>query len=117
MKAIHNISKEAREEIISELLSHRSRKELADELGITPAAIVKFSSGKTHPSDETIMKALKIANDDEKKKILRIIVNDLVSSIVEILSNNPTIAEENLEELKKIITEIDKKSLSSFGFV
>jgi len=117
MKAIHNISKEAREEIISELLSHRSRKELADELGITPAAIVKFSMGKTHPSDETIMRALNIANDEEKKKILQIIINDLVSSIVEILSNNPTIAEENLEELKKIISEIDKKTLSSLGFV
>ncbi|AEE93468.1 MULTISPECIES: helix-turn-helix domain-containing protein [Acidianus] len=118
MKAIHNLSKEARQEIINILLEKRSRKELAEELGITPAAIVKFTKGLTHPSDDTILKALEIASDDEKEKIVNIILNDLVNSVIEVFSEYPNVTTEKIDELKKILDEIEgRKLLASSGFI
>ncbi len=117
MKAIHNLSKEAREEIISILLSNRSKKTLAEELGVSPAAISKFTSGKTHPSDDTILRALEIADDDERRKILQVVVNDLITSLLEVIGDNPKVAEEKIEDLKRIVDELDKRRLSSLGFV
>lgn len=118
MKAIHNISKEAREEIINVLLEGRSKKELAEELGLTPAAISKFYKGLTHPSDETIEKILEISSEMERKRIIEIIVNDLVSSLLEIIKEYPDIEIEKINELKKILEELEKsKLLASSGFV
>ncbi len=118
MKAIHNLSKEARQEIINILLEKRSRKELAEELGITPAAIVKFTKGLTHPSDDTILKTFEIANDEEKKRIVDVILNDLVNSVIEVFSEYPDANTEKIDELKKILDEIEgRKLLASSGFV
>ncbi|AWR97096.1 hypothetical protein DFR86_05640 [Acidianus sulfidivorans JP7] len=118
MKAIHNISKEARAEIIEILLENRSKKELATELGVTPAAIVKFSRGVTHASDKTIEKALDISNEKERKRIIEVIANDLVTSLIEVIREYPEIEIEKVDELRKILDEIEKtKLLVSSGFV
>ncbi|ARM75739.1 hypothetical protein [Acidianus manzaensis] len=118
MKAIHNISKEAREDIISILLENRSKKELANELGVTPTAILKFSKGVTHASDETIEKAIEISNEEERKRIVEVILNDLISSLIEIIKENPEIEIEKINELRKVLDEIEKtRLLVSSGFV
>lgn len=118
MKAIHNISKEAREQIISVLLEDRSKKELAEELGLTPAAISKFYKGLTHPSDDTIEKILEICNEKERQRILEIIANDLASSLIEVIKEHPEIEAEKISELKKILDEIEKsRLLTSSGFI
>ncbi|MEM0173204.1 MAG: helix-turn-helix transcriptional regulator [Sulfolobaceae archaeon] len=86
MKVVHNISKEARSKIIMLLLENRSKESLARELGITSTAINKFLKGITHPSDNTIIKAINIATEDEKVKIYKIIINDLITSLKDFLN-------------------------------
>jgi transcriptional regulator with XRE-family HTH domain len=117
VKAVHNLSKEAREEIISILLANRNKKALAEELGVTPAAITKFASGRTHPSDETLLRALEIADEEERRKILQVIVNDLITSLMEVIEDNPKVAEEKIDDLKRVVDELEKKRLTSLGFV
>lgn len=110
MKAIHNLSKDARYQIISLLLEKRSKKELAEELGLTPAAITKFLSQVTHPSDETIEKAINIADEEERKRIVRIILNDLIDSIKGILEDyDEYIDTEDVKELKEILEYLESK--------
>ncbi|MDT7875565.1 MAG: helix-turn-helix transcriptional regulator [Sulfolobaceae archaeon] len=102
MRIIHNLSKEARRKIIEILLENRSRKELAEELGLSPAAITKFLNGITHPSDETIEKALEIASEDEKREIINVILNDIMLSLEEFI-NELNVEVEELERVKKVI--------------
>ncbi|MFP3201052.1 MAG: helix-turn-helix transcriptional regulator [Sulfolobus sp.] len=102
MRIIHNLSKEARRKIIEILLENRSRKELAEELGLSPAAITKFLNGITHPSDETIEKALEIASEDEKREIINVILNDIMLSLEEFV-NELNVEVEELERVKKVI--------------
>ncbi|MFP3259358.1 MAG: helix-turn-helix transcriptional regulator [Sulfolobus sp.] len=102
MRIIHNLSKEARRKIIEILLENRSRKELAEELGLSPAAITKFLNGITHPSDETIEKVLEIASEDEKKEIINVILNDIMLSLEEFI-NELNVEVEELERVKKVI--------------
>jgi len=90
MRIIHNLSKEAREKIIEVLLEKRSNKELAEDLGISPSSVTKFLNGMTHPSDVTIERALEIADDEEREKIYEIIVEDVVDSLIEFLSEIDT---------------------------
>ncbi|BFI74037.1 transcriptional regulator [Sulfurisphaera ohwakuensis] len=99
MRIIHNLSKDARERIISLLLEKRSKKELAEELGISPSAITKFLNGLTHPSDETIERAIEIADEEEKERIYEIIIEDIVESLEEFIKNNYF----NSEKIKNII--------------
>nr|WP_231113579.1 helix-turn-helix transcriptional regulator [Sulfurisphaera ohwakuensis] len=99
MRIVHNLSKDARERIISLLLEKRSKKELAEELGISPSAITKFLNGLTHPSDETIERAIEIADEEEKERIYEIIIEDIVESLEEFIKNNYF----NSEKIKNII--------------
>lgn len=102
MRIIHNLSKEARRKIIEILLENRSRKELAEELDLSPAAITKFLNGITHPSDETIEKALEMASEDEKREIINVILNDIMLSLEEFI-NELNVEVEELERVKKVI--------------
>ncbi|NON61966.1 helix-turn-helix domain-containing protein [Acidianus sp. RZ1] len=111
MKAIHNLGKEARHDIIEIMLENRSRKALADELGLTPTAVIKFSRGMTHPSDDTILKIMEIANGKERQKILKIMLNELVSSLIEIINEYPDIKDEKLDELRKILDELENREV------
>lgn len=74
---IHMLGKETRRRIIAILLSGRSYRELASQLGVTPAAISKYVSGATHPSDATIMRAIKAATRVEREEIAIAISEDL----------------------------------------
>ncbi|BCU71306.1 helix-turn-helix domain-containing protein [Stygiolobus caldivivus] len=105
MRIIHNLSKEARTRIIELLLENRSKKELAEELGLSPSAITKFLSSATHPSDETIEKAFKIANEREKREIIDIILDDLLESLEEFIEET-NIMSRKILRIKKIITHI-----------
>lgn len=102
MRIIHNLSKEAREKIIMVLLENRSKKELAESLGVSPSAITKFINGITHPSDETIEKALEIATDEEREKIENIILEDILESLEEFI-NNTKFVNEKANRIKNFI--------------
>jgi len=103
MRIFHNLSKEARTKIIEVLLQKRSKKELAEELGLSPAAITKFLNNKTHPSDETIEKAFKIATEREKREIIDIILDDLLESLEEFVEET-NIMNRKILKIKKLIT-------------
>ncbi|BCS91816.1 hypothetical protein [Metallosphaera javensis (ex Sakai et al. 2022)] len=118
MRAVHNISKKCREKIVELLLEKRSKSELARDLGISPASIVKFYKGRTHASDLTILRALNVADEEEKKAIARLIVDDLVESLLDVLSENQDLQSEKLDLLKKTLEERDKRRiLTSLGLV
>ncbi|BFH74433.1 helix-turn-helix transcriptional regulator [Sulfurisphaera javensis] len=102
MRIVHNLSKEAREKIIELLLEKRSKKELANELEISPSAITKFINGQTHPSDETIEKAIEIADEEEKERIYEIIVEDLIESLEEFIQNND-VKNEKMLRIKNVL--------------
>ncbi|QKQ99708.1 hypothetical protein GWK48_04260 [Metallosphaera tengchongensis] len=116
MRAVHNLSKESREKIVLTLLERRNKSELARDLGVSAASIVKFYKGKTHPSDETIVRAIKIADEKEKEEIAQIMVEDLIDSLLEIFENYPNIDTKKLDLLRKVLEERDKrKILTSLG--
>ncbi|MBP1357176.1 MAG: helix-turn-helix domain-containing protein [Sulfolobus sp.] len=120
MRAIHNLSKEARFDIILLLLEKRSKKELAAELGITPAAVAKFVSKLTHPSDETLERAIQIADNDERKRIVKIIIHDLINGLKEAIENyGDYVDDEEIEEIKEIIVDYleGKRELLSLRLV
>jgi len=102
MRIIHNLSKDARERIIDILLEKRSKKELANELRISPSAITKFINGITHPSDETIEKALEIADEEERERIYEIIAEDIIESLEEFI-NNSGFENEKIKNIKKLL--------------
>ncbi|MEM0340599.1 MAG: helix-turn-helix transcriptional regulator [Acidilobaceae archaeon] len=85
-KFVHLLSKEARKKIIEEALSRRTLKELSEALDVSIAAISKYKSGATHPSDETLIKLLEIAEEEEVREYVKIMVEDLVSGLSELLS-------------------------------
>ncbi|AAY80826.1 helix-turn-helix domain-containing protein [Sulfolobus acidocaldarius] len=105
MRIIHNLSKDARAKIIEILLENRSKKELAEELEISPAAVTKFVNGITHPSDDTIEKAIEIADDEEKREILNIIIDDIMISVEELV-NEYKLVDKKVEKIKKILNTI-----------
>jgi predicted transcriptional regulator len=78
---IHLLGKDTRRYIIAILLENRSYRELADMLGVTPAAIVKYVSGKTHPSDRVIERAVMRASREEKEAIAAAIADEVVHGL------------------------------------
>lgn len=85
MRFIHLLSKEARIRIIELALRNRSARELADELGVSPAAISKYMSRQMHPSDETMKRLFHILGDDELEEAYTIALEDLVEGIEELI--------------------------------
>ncbi|WP_338599645.1 helix-turn-helix domain-containing protein [Sulfolobus tengchongensis] len=115
-KAIHNLGKDARLHIIHILLRNRGKKELADELGITPAAITKYLKGITHPSDEIIKKSIQIASDEEYNEIIKTIITDLTEALIELIENvdiEMIIENENTVKLKKMLERAFNEALST----
>lgn|GEM_PF-920886 len=86
MEFIHNIGKRIREEIILTLLSNRSKKELASLMGVSQAAITKFTKGEIHPSDESMMRLINSLNEEEKRTVFTLIFKELAKSIEEVLN-------------------------------
>ena len=104
MRLLHNLSKEARQRIIEILLKKRTLKELANELGVTEAAVSKFWRGLIHPSDETLMKAFEIADEDERREILDVAFEDLMAAMEELLTE-----ERYRERLKEALSLMERK--------
>ncbi|BBG24610.1 helix-turn-helix domain-containing protein [Sulfuracidifex tepidarius] len=120
-RIFHNLSKDARIDIISLLLERRGKKELALELGVSPALITKYINNVTHPSDTVLKRAYSIAQEDERRKINDIILNDLSSSLLEFLENVEVSSLKDNKDLKKLMEVLKEAEtnelLSSFGFV
>ena len=81
MKYVHLLGKEARRKIIERLASSKGVRRLADELGITPAAVSKYLRGQTHPSDRVIMKAIETLEPDDALEVSKIIEEELLSGL------------------------------------
>ncbi|MGC9072454.1 MAG: helix-turn-helix domain-containing protein [Acidilobus sp.] len=78
---VHLLSKDARKRIIELLSSSRGVRRLADELGVTPAAVSKYLRGTTHPSDRVIAKAIELATPEEAAEISKIIAEVLLEGV------------------------------------
>jgi transcriptional regulator with XRE-family HTH domain len=120
-RVFHNLSKGARYDILSILLERRGKKELATELGVSPALITKYINKVTHPSDEVMSKIYEISQEDERKRINRIIINDMVESLLTLVQNvdiEEIADNEELKKLKEILSQIENHNLlRSFSFV
>ncbi len=83
LRYCQSISKDARRKIISLLLKELpSKRELARILSISPAAVIKYERGLTHPSDEVICKALEAAISlGAAEELKRILIEDLVETL------------------------------------
>ncbi len=79
---VRALSPEARRRILEILLERRSYRELAAQLNVSPAAIVKYRSGRATPSDEVIARALAAMDYDEAEDIAFIITEE-VAEVVE----------------------------------
>jgi len=86
VRFVHLLGKRARERIIELLASTRSYTELAELLGISTAAISKYLSGKTHPSDAVLMRAIEVANPEEKEVIIKIILEEFADGLKDLFS-------------------------------
>ncbi len=78
---VHWISKDARYRIIEIMLSTRSIRQLARELCVSPTAINKYLSRKTHPSDQVISRALSRLTEYERRRIYEVIIDDLINAL------------------------------------
>ncbi len=78
---VHWLSKDARYKIIDIMLSTRSIRQLAEELGVSSTAIRKYISRKTHPSDETMYRVLKIMAPYEEERLITIIIDDIIEAV------------------------------------
>ena len=58
---------------------------LAEEIGVSPAAIHKYITGKTHPSDEVVKRMIELANYEETRKIAEAILDDLSTALDEFI--------------------------------
>ncbi len=85
MKFIHSLSKPARTRIVALMLRSRSVSELAAEIGVSPAAVSKYLSGKTHPSDDTMARMFSAMTEDELCEALTIAIEDLLESLASAL--------------------------------
>jgi predicted transcriptional regulator len=81
IKYVHLLGKESRQKIIEILANERGVRELANELGVTPAAVSKYLSGLTHPSDIVLEKAISIASDDEIVRIAKIVSDEFIEGL------------------------------------
>jgi len=110
VRFVHLLSKDARRRIVEVMLDGRSLRELSELLGVTPAAISKYRSGATHPSDEVLAKILERAGEAELMEIARIAFNDLYSgfeSLVEWMSARGLLDSLVVDRLKKLASRLE----------
>lgn len=96
------VSKDARYKVIEVLVSTRSIKTLASELGVSRTAINKYLKRITHPSDETLARALDMVEEYERKRILQILIDDMLEAL-SIISRE--VKELNDKEAKRMFVE------------
>ncbi|MGC8573576.1 MAG: helix-turn-helix domain-containing protein [Caldisphaera sp.] len=81
IRYVHLLGKESRQKIIQILANERGVRELANELGVTPAAVSKYLSGLTHPSDIVLEKAISIANEEEITSIVKVVSDEFIDGL------------------------------------
>ncbi|MGC9106022.1 MAG: helix-turn-helix domain-containing protein [Thermoprotei archaeon] len=107
MRFVHNLSKEARQRIVEVMLQNRTAKELAEELGLSEAAISKFRRGRIHPSDETVIKIMEIAEEDELSQIVEVIVDDLMDAVRDLMTDER--AKDRVLQHMKSMLELEER--------
>lgn len=78
---VHLLGKETRRKIIEIMANSRGVRRLAEELGVTPAAISKYLRGETHPSDRVVERAIEVMSSDEALEVSRIVANELLEGL------------------------------------
>ncbi len=106
---VHWLSKDARRKIIQFMLTTRSVKQLARELGVSTTAVRKYINGSTHPSDETMIRIFEILAPYERDRIYKIMIDDLVEALNQLIRN---IDDKSLKEyihlrLKRVIRGVE----------
>ena len=84
-KYLHMLGKPARKSLIEYALSKYSAAELAGILGLSKAAISKYVSGETHPSDRVLEKLIQTADEELRAKLLERIAGELVDALIELM--------------------------------
>ena len=110
MRFVHLLSKDARRRVVEVMLSGRSLRELSELLGITPAAISKYRSGVTHPSDEVLGRILEGASRVELEEIAKVAFNDLYlgfESLIEWMLERRLVEGSVLEKLRKLVERVE----------
>jgi transcriptional regulator with XRE-family HTH domain len=103
VRILHNLSKEARRQLIDVLLRKRTKSELAHQIGVTPAAMSKYLRGITHPSDEVLGRLVEVADDEEREEIKQIILNDVAKSLREFLEA------EEVKEAEELLLKVERR--------
>ncbi len=109
---VHWISKEARYKIIELLLTTRSVRQLANELGVSATAVKKYIERKTHPSDATMIKLLTILAPYEQDKVYELIINDLfdaLTRLIELIGDNERLLDMVREKLKEVELFVEQR--------
>jgi len=110
LRFVHLLSKDARRRVVEVMLSGRSLRELSELLGITPAAISKYRSGVTHPSDEVLGRILEGASRVELEEIAKVAFNDLYlgfESLIEWMLERRLVEGSVLEKLRKLVERVE----------
>lgn len=103
-RVIHMLGKPARRAIIELYLTRYSISELSQFLGVSKAAITKYVKGETHPSDSVLKKMLEIEDSELKKRIINIIVEELVTAFSEVSRlSSREIGEDYTKHLEQVI--------------
>lgn len=113
---VHLLGKETRRKIIELMASGRGVRQLAEELGVTPAAISKYLKGETHPSDRVLERAIESASPEEALEISRMVAAELLDGIDDYVnwSLERGVADPRLSvKLSEIAAKIGLASLSS----
>ena len=100
------LSAETRRKIIMILARHRSYRDLAGLLGVSPAAIHKYLTGKSQPGDAVVEKALRIADRYERGEIAAIVSEELAVVLEDFLRwalEDGSIDPADIEKLGSII--------------
>ncbi|MEB3851574.1 MAG: DNA-binding protein [Desulfurococcales archaeon] len=103
---VHRLSKDARISIIQVLAAQRTHREVAEMLGVTPAAVTKYLYRRTHPSDAVILRALEAAGEEELKVIADIMLDDLlggIKSLIDWALDNGLLAREDIRKIEEAI--------------
>ncbi|MCE4623802.1 MAG: transcriptional regulator [Caldisphaeraceae archaeon] len=114
-KYVHLLGKDARRKIIEILANSRGVRLLAAELNITPAAVSKYLSGATHPSDIVLERAIEVANEDEVAAITKIIEDEFLeglSSFIEWGYRKGTIDLRFYKKLNSLVARVGLVTLS-----
>lgn len=110
LRFVHLLSKDARRRVVEVMLSGRSLRELSELLGITPAAISKYRSGVTHPSDEVLGRILEGASRVELEEIAKVAFNDLYlgfENLIEWMLERRLVEGSVLEKLRKLVERVE----------